>query len=80
MYLSSRVIYGSWVDSGEAVGFTVGDGEGGSVGGIFMIADGEASGVTEPSGAGERGPHPHRMIKENENNKMKTKIFFIIPP
>ena len=46
--------FGSWIDSGEAVGSTVGDGEGGSVGGIFMIADGEASGVTVLSGAGER--------------------------
>ena len=73
-------MFGSWIDSGEAVGSTVGDGEGGSVGGIFMIADGEASGVTVLSGAGERSPHPHRMVKENENNKIKTKAFFIIPP
>ena len=58
----------------------MGDGEGGSVGGIFMIADGEASGVTVLSGAGGRGPHPHRMVKENENYNTKTKIFFIEPP
>ena len=61
----------------------VGDGDGVKVG-IAVASSGEEIGGEErkivSSGAGERGPHPHRMVKENENNKIKTKTFFIIPP
>ena len=42
----------------------------------LCLSVGDASAVTVLSGVGERGPHPGRLVKENENNKIKTKTFF----
>ena len=61
---------------GEAVGSAVGA----IVGEKLMISVEEAVGVTVPLGAEERGSHPLRMVRENENNKTNIKIFFIEPP